>query len=112
MYPSTRWKSHLHTLVLAQAVNDFDDEVLGNLEVLQADALRAVQHEEEVDRTAGALCSKAQERRGLCFLSEQLVQSSMFCREAYQSKQLISAISPDQVGACALSTHKAQCKTK
>lgn len=39
MYPWTQWKSHLHTLVLAQAVDDFDDEVLGNLEVLQANAL-------------------------------------------------------------------------
>ena len=112
MYSGTRWKPHLHTLVLAQAVDDFDDEVLGNLEVLQADALRAVQHEEEVDGTAGALCSKAQEQRGLCFPSEQLAQSSTFCREAYQSKQLISAVSPDQVGACALSTRSARCKIK
>lgn len=111
-YPSTQWKSHLHTLILAQAVDDFDDEVLGNLEVLQADALRAVQHEEEVDGTAGALCSKAQERRGLRFLSEQLAQSGRFCREAYQSKQLMSAVSPDQVGACVLSTRKAQRKIK
>lgn len=110
--PGTWWKSHLHTLILAQAVNDFDDEVLGNLEVLQTDALRAVQHEEEVDGSTGALCSKAQEQRSLCFLPEQLIQSITFCREAQQSKQLMSAVSPDQVGACALSTCKAWCKMK
>lgn len=68
VYPCTQWKPHLHALVLAQAVNDFDDEVLGNLEVLQADALRAVQHEEEVDGTAGALCIKAQDGGACVFL--------------------------------------------
>lgn len=73
VHPCTRWKPHLHTLVLAQAVDDFDDEVLGNLEVLQADAFRAVQHEEEVDGPAGALCSRAQDLNLLfhgCFLCE------------------------------------------
>lgn len=110
MYPCIQWKPHLHTLVLAQAVNDLDDEVLGNLEVLQANALRAVQHEEEVDRPAGALCIKAQEWRGLCLCPEHLDQSSVFGREMYQSKQLMSALSAGQVGAP--STTKALCKIK
>ena len=48
--------AHLDQLVPAQPVDDLDDEVLGNLEVLQPDALGAVQHEEDVDGAALALC--------------------------------------------------------
>lgn len=46
---------HLDQLIPAQPVDDLDDEVLGDLKVLQADALRAVQHEEDVDGAALAL---------------------------------------------------------
>lgn len=48
--------THLDQLVPAQPVDDLDDEVLGDLEVLQPDALRAVQHEQDVDGAALALC--------------------------------------------------------
>lgn len=48
--------AHLDQLVPAQPVDDLDDEVLGDLEVLQPDALGAVQHEEDVDGAALALC--------------------------------------------------------
>lgn len=47
--------AHLDQLVPAQPVDDLDDEVLGDLEVLQPDALGAVQHEEDVDGAALAL---------------------------------------------------------
>lgn len=47
--------THLDQLVLAQPVDDFDNKVLGNLKVLQAYALRAVQHEEDVNGATPAL---------------------------------------------------------
>lgn len=48
---------HLYQLVPGQPIDDLDDKVLGDLEVVQADALGAVHHEEDVDGAAPALCT-------------------------------------------------------
>lgn len=50
-----RSQAHLYQLVPTQPVDDLDDEILGDLKVLQPDALGAVQHEEDVDGAALAL---------------------------------------------------------